>query len=126
MMVTPLVLDIVIVNDVEKKAFILELTVPFEDNVHKQHEYKTNKYSHYEHDLKSYDVKLICFEIGARGLITPENKNRLKFIHKFLNKSIKCKDFSEKVATLSITSSYFIYTCRNQPTWEQSSQIGPT
>ena len=45
--VTSLKPDIVILDKVNKQTSILELTVPFEHNIEKQHKYKMNKYSHF-------------------------------------------------------------------------------
>ena len=125
MMVTPLIPDLVIVDEKSKNFNIFELTVPFESNVELRHTDKSNKYAHYENDNTSYNVKVMAFEIGARGVITPENKTRLKKIHDFMNNNIKLKTFIQNIATLSIISSYSIYISRKQPTWDITGHIGP-
>ena len=61
MTVTPLKPDIVIVDKKEKKAMIYELTCPFESNIHKQHKYKSDKYSNFETDVKQYHTKVVAF-----------------------------------------------------------------
>ena len=82
--------DIVILDTVNKKANILELTVHFEHNIEKQHKYKMNKYSHFS-DITSYSVSIMAFEIGSRGLITPSNLKHIKFIHTLTTKKYKTK-----------------------------------
>ena len=101
MTVTSLKPDIVIVDNVNKKASILELTVPFESNIEKRHEEKTNKYAHFSTDITSYDVTVTAFEIGSRGTITSDNLKRLRNIHAFLNKSINRNIFIQNMKKLS-------------------------
>ena len=71
--VTPLKPDIVLVDEVNKKVMIYELTEPFEKNIHKRHKYKCEKYAHFETDIKHYDTKVIAFEVGSRGGLTDNN-----------------------------------------------------
>ena len=93
MTVTPLKPDIVIIDKKEKKAMIYELTCPFESNIHKQHNYKSDKYAHFETDVKQYHTKVVAFEVGSRGLLTPDNTQRLSDLHKhYISKHIKKKN----------------------------------
>ena len=75
--------DMVIIDKSNMKVFIYELTVPFETNIVERHTYKTNKYAYLCADITNYEVEIIAFEIGARGLVTTENMKRLKELHKF-------------------------------------------
>ena len=69
---------------------VYELTCPFESNIHKQHKYKSDKYAHFETDVKQYHTKVVAFEVGYRGLLTPNNTQRLSDLHKhYLSKHIK-------------------------------------
>ena len=54
---------------------IIQLTVPFEQNTHKGHERKLNKYAGLTGDLQeqSYNTKLHCVEVDSRRLITDSN-----------------------------------------------------
>ena len=68
--------DLVLLNRTSKSIIIIELTIPFDQNIPTAHDYKTNKYSSLILDLgeQSYDAKLFCLEVGSRGLITHSNK----------------------------------------------------
>ena len=117
MTVTELKPDIVIVNEKDKKVDIFELTVPFEGNIKDRNLLKSNKYSHFATDIKTYEATVTAFEVGSRGYLTNENVERLKRICSFCDKGTKPKQFLESISSLAITSSYFIYTARKQPTW---------
>ena len=61
--VTTLKPDITVL-DVENKSFdILELTVPFEDNIHSRHKYKTDHYAHFCSDNSTHKTAVIAFQI---------------------------------------------------------------
>ena len=117
MTVTALKPDIVIVNDKDKVVEIFELTVPFEGNIKARNTQKSNKYAHFATDIKSHKATITAFEVGARGYLTSENEVRLKKICSFCEKGTKPKEFLENISSLAITSSYFIFTARKQPTW---------
>ena len=57
------------------KMLLFELSVPFELNIDKTHDYKTQKYTSLQTDLEEngYDVTLICLEIGSRGFVSQGN-----------------------------------------------------
>ena len=113
--VTPLRPDIVILDN--KSINIFELTVPFETNVDKQHLYKTNKYSHLLTDITTLSSTLEAFEVGSRGVITPNNKERLRKLHSYVDKKIKFKTFTSKISEISIVSSYYIFIQHKNPSW---------
>ena len=117
--------DLVILDKSKKKALIGELTVPFESNVAERHTYKTNRYAYLLKDITSYEPSLCAFEIGARGFMTTENMKRLKEIHKFCNKTLTFKKFSENISAISITSSYYIFNCRKEPSWGTPEPLCP-
>ena len=56
---------------------IYELTLPFESNIHTQYIYKSDKYAHFETDVKQYHIKIVAFGDGSRGLLSPDNTHRL-------------------------------------------------
>ncbi len=76
--------DIVCMNNNSKMVSILELSVPFEGNLTKAREYKTNKYSNLVSDIENsgYKCELVCFEVGSQGLISSNNKFQFKEIAK--------------------------------------------
>ena len=126
MTVTTLKPDIVVVDETNKKVVIYELTVPFEKNIHTQHKYKSEKYAHFETDIKTYDTTVVAFEVGARGGLTDENVKRLTSMHKeHLSKHIKKKHFLQNIKSLATLSSYYIYTARKHQDWEHTGYISP-
>ena len=116
LMVTSQRPDIVIIEKPSKKAHIFELTVPFETNIHKEHEYKQGKYDHFKQDLEN-GADVIAFEVGVRGYVSPENKTRLKKLFGFAKTGIKFKSFMKNIIMLSINSSYYLFLNRNEPNW---------
>ena len=120
LIVTTLKPDIVILDETKKEAFIFELTCPFEQNIHKRHKQKADKYAQFETDIKSYATKVNAFEIGSRGTLKPENLNRLSHNHKYLNKNIR-----KNIRALSTLSSYYIFTARKHTSWEHTDYINP-
>ena len=126
-LVTPLIPDIVLIREDKNTCDIWELTVPFETNIRKQHEYKQNKYSHFLTDITSHKCTVSAFVIGARGYISTDKRNRLQtFYHTYCKKDIKLSQFLSNVSGLSLLSSYYIYNCRTEPTWSTPNYLKPT
>ena len=117
--------DIVIRDFKKNTVDICELTAGHENNIFKNHAYKVDKYSWMLTDITSMKPKLTAFEVGCRGLITPENKARLKHIHTFCRKNIKFRTFLENCSALSVNSSYLIFNCRKEPTFPVLGYLGP-
>ena len=76
--------DIVLVNRDLKSTIIIELTIPFEQNIRNALHRKINRYSSLLLGLQEldYDTKLFCIEVGSRGLINDENKCNIQMILK--------------------------------------------
>ena len=125
MMVTPLKPDLVIIDQKNKAVEIAELTVPFETRLEISHKLKTEKYSHFVTDIKNFKATLTCFEVGSRGMVNRDNKERLRRLHKFTDKSVKLKKFIENISYISILSSYYIFIARNEPSWTDPPFISP-
>ena len=96
---------------------ICELTAGYESNTAKNNKYKTDKYSWMLSDITSMSPRLTAFEVGCRGLITPENRVKLKHIHSFC--------FIENCSALSVNSSYLIFNMRKEPTFPVLGFFGP-
>ena len=62
--------DIILYSSKLKHVVIVELTVPWETNIPKNHNYKTNKYFDLTNDIikKGYKTQLYAVEVGARGI----------------------------------------------------------
>ena len=117
--VTPERPDIVIHDRQTKELLVFELTVPFETNISAANTRKNEKYSHLITDITSADVKLIPFEIGSRGYISEDNKNKLKFLFKYCSKKeATCQTFIKNISAISLYSSYYIFIQRNSQDWD--------
>ena len=119
--------DVVVMNAVEKKVIIFELTCPFDTNVNTAHDFKTNKYASLVNDLQmdGYNVDLYCVEISVRGQISKANRARLK---SFLLKSTGLRskvsvDLITKMSRSSLLSSFAIFCARNEATWQMDGGI---
>ena len=68
---------------------------------------------------------IIPFEVGCKGHVTRENKERLRRIHKLTDKSKPLKKFIQDISYITILSSYYIYIARNEPAWSDPPFITP-
>ena len=76
--------DIVLYWPTDKRVILFELSVPFEPNINKAHCTKLDRYSSLVSDIidAGFDCSLVAIEIGSRGLIDTDNKNRLTRLSK--------------------------------------------
>ncbi len=97
---------------------VLELTVPFETNITKAREYKSNKYSSLVTDIESagYKCNLIYFEIGSRGLVSKSNKTQFKKNAK-LAQSKRARDLWAQSSKIAVSCSYVIFNARFEREW---------
>ena len=110
--------DLVIVNNAKKLIHVVELTIPFERNIASAHNRKIERYSSLISDINSgeYNCVLSCIEIGSRGLITRENKNRMSAIFKFTGSKAKKNVFND-ISKNALLCSYSIWNARHEPSW---------
>ena len=115
--------DIVMVNTKKKSVHLLELTVPFEENISKAHERKHIKYTDLVSDITDtgYKCDLICFEIGSRGLITPETNKRISDMFSFI-KAKPPRSLKKDLSRIALLSSYTIWNARHEPSWGSDNQ----
>ena len=110
-----------------KKLLILELSVPFETNLNKAHEYKETKYAPLISDIESkeYTVHYFAIEVGSRGYISPDNAKRLKLVLNEIGKPTKFKIFCDNISKLAVTctSSFVIYYSKHNPKWETQAPL---
>ena len=111
--------DLVIMDRIEEKMDIFELTVPLETNIKNANTQKMNKYEHFITDITTRDVSVHPFEIGSRGYISPSNKANLKKLHKFCKPSVSFKAMCENLSSLAVLSSYHIFRKRKTLDWDQ-------
>ena len=119
--------DIVIIDKKSKTLDIFELTVPTEHRIKTANELKFQKYQHFKSNIKTHTVKVTPFEIGSHtGYISHENKKSIHSLHKFWDKNITLKKFTQNISAVTVLSSYFIFNLTNQETWESPKPIpGP-
>ena len=119
-LVTPLHPDVFLVNEESREVVLFELTCPWERNIDRSHEFKENKYAPIVADMsRNFRVYSFSVEVAARGLITKQNKARLKSF------ALKCSDVSSRelgkflsyCSKASLLSSFAIFQARNEPTW---------
>ncbi len=111
--------DLVIVNRAEKKITLLELSIPFEQNIETTHQYKTDRYSNLIVDIESngFNVKYYAIEIGSRGYINTSNIQRLKsFIHNHCKDS-KLSEARDTISKISLVCSFIIYHSKFDKDW---------
>ena len=116
--------DIVIMDRKKKKVDIFELTVPFESNINTRNLHKSNKYAYLLQDITSFSPSVTAFEIGVRGFVTSFSRERLKKIYSYCDSKIKFNTFLQNISAISINSSYYIFTCRKEPTWSITTPLG--
>ena len=115
--------DLVILSRKNKSISIFELTVPYETNLSKSHQFKCHKYTHLVIDLMKcgYTCKFFAMELGCRGLVSEDNNNRLHAFYRSIpNFKFTAKDFrllKKSLYKTVTTSSFIIYKARFQPTW---------
>ena len=109
--------DLVIIDKKTNTLHIIELSVPFEQNIEQRHIDKSNKYAHFLTDVPLMNTSVVCFEIGSRGYVTTRNQNSLTNLHKFTKSGIKLKTFKKNISVLSVYCSYHIFICRSEPEW---------
>ena len=105
----PLRPDIIILTG--SKIHLLELTVPFEGNFENAHSRKETKYSHLLGLAREngFVPRLLCFEVGSRGLSSP---SLIKLLREFNLGALK-----KEVLSTALRCSYVIWTTRFLP-WE--------
>jgi len=117
--------DITLINKESKSITLIELTVPFETNITKARERKTERYSNLANDINNmtqWECQLICFEVGSRGLITRDNKTQIRKILKLVGDT-KVKQMLKDLSTISTSASRAIFNARFSPTWVDMSEF---
>ena len=101
--------------------FIFELTCPWDTNIARSHQYKTDKYASLVTDLSNdYLVSFFSVEVSARGQVTKDNRSRLKSLfHKCCSgPNAASKSLIRVSSKAALLTSYSIFSARREPTWE--------
>lgn len=94
-----------------KRVIFIELTVPWETNIPKDHQFKLNKYKELV-DLairNGFSTSLYAVEIGARGLPAKSIYSLLKDLGLPRN---KIKEYLDRMTKAALTASYWIWLRR--------------
>ena len=98
--------------------FLIELTVPWEENAENAHRRKSEKYNILLHTRRQEnpDTYIIAFEIGARGF----PNGSCKYINAIFNGdhilATKCR---ESMTQMALRGSYILWARRNEATWSE-------
>ena len=116
--------DLVIVWDDPKELLLIELTVPFEGNIHVSdaHNRKIDRYKTLVQDLNEteYDTMYEAIKVGQRGLVNKENKTRLKQILGKCGCSKKPKEMINEMSKAAVLASFIIFYSRHERTWSDA------
>ena len=109
---------------------IIELTVPFETNIEKEHTYKTNKYATLIQDIEDKEDKedktniVIIDMCGSRlqrlGYVSESNKIRITTILKSLDikpSKRQLKELTVSISKIALLTSFVIFKCKDEPQW---------
>ena len=107
--------DIVIHDRLTNELFIF---FTLKTNILNAHTSKAEKYAHFIPDITSANVKVIPFEIGFRGYISPDNKTSLKLLFKYCPKETTYRTFMKNISVISLYSSSYIFIQRKSQEWD--------
>ena len=101
---------------------IIELTVPFETNIEKEHTFNTNKYATLIQDIKDKHIssELTCVEVGCIGYVSESNKIRITAILKSLDikpSKRQGKELTLSLSKIALLTSFIIFKCKDEPQW---------
>ena len=98
-------LDVVIVDDHRKSLIAFELTVPLEWSVWSSNQRKLDYYEslNSNHQLDtSYEICVKPFEVTSiTGILSRENKNAVRKMHKFCNPEISLATFRSEISAIA-------------------------
>ena len=117
--------DIMIVDNHKKAIHLYELTCPAERNIDARNLEKSNKYAHFTTDITHLTCKVNCFEVSTKGFLNTRNHSTLNTLHKFVKPSITKSQFKSNISALSITASYHIFLCKDEPTFLEPPYLLP-
>ena len=120
--------DLVIISRQIKKIVLLELTSPLERNLNKAHDYKVDKYTGIESDLKAkgWTVHLVPLEVGSRGHILKHTKNHITSTLKELNFKIKHHNkLFQNMSKISVLCTFSIFHAYQTKEWVNPPLLKP-
>ena len=124
---TPLRPDLVLINRKTRSIELLELTCSFECNIESAHLRKTRNYNDLKTDLQkeNWNVFLVPFEVGSRGLMTKRNRESLISVFKRNRTKLKHTLLFKELAKISLLCSYAIFQAHCVHTWQDPPLLHP-
>ena len=98
----------------DKSLYIVELTVGYETNLHKNVERKREKYLVKEQSKQFYSVKFINLSISSLGLFDKEYSNFIDMLNTLGMDRKHQQYYIRKMISIAIRSTYYIFCCRNK------------
>ena len=113
--------DLVLVDDSlpKHKIILVELTIPWDatENILAAENRKIERYKSLLSEIKSsHDCKLITVEVGSRGVVSNDNKTKIKNILTACNVK-KISAVTSTLSKLALIGSKLLYNARYSPTW---------
>ena len=106
-------------------SHLYELTCPAERNIDARNLEKSNKYAHFTTDITHLSCKVNCFEVSTKGFLNTRNHSTLNTLHKFVKQSITKSQFKSNISAISLTASYHIFLCKDEPTFLEPPYLLP-
>ena len=105
--------DIVLWSESSAKMFLIELTVPYENRLEEQHQFKMAKYQDLAKELQSkgYSTKVMPVEVGARGFVAAST---FKLMGQLGIKGRKRGTAIKRISEIAEKSSHWIWLKRNE------------
>ena len=107
------------------RSHLYELTCPSERNIDIRNTEKSNKYAHFTTDITHLSCKVNCFEMSTKGFLSTRNHSTLNTLHKFVKQNITRSQFKSNISALSLTASYHIFLCKDEPTFLEPPYLLP-
>ena len=100
----------------DKSLYIIELTVGYETNLHKNVERKKEKYKNLirEQSNHFYTVKFINLSMSCLGVFDSECLSFLEMLNTLGMEKMQQQFCIKKMMSIAIRSSYYIFCCRNK------------
>ena len=117
--------DVVIIDPVNKKLNIFELTVQLTSNIDQRHSEKSRKYAPFLTDITEDTTTVNCFEISSTGFITNSNRSTLSTLHLFMRKDLERSTFLSNLNALAWYGSYKIWLTREEPNFVDPPSLIP-
>ena len=113
--------DLVVWCEEMRKAIIMELTVPWEDNFEKAEERKEKRYDELLTECQEQGWKIEYFHlaVGARGYVDRKLINFLR--HRFCCTNTELRKLTSEVQEAAEKASYWIWLKRDDLTWIENS-----